>query len=304
MNFRSNGKLLITGEYLVLKGADSLAVPLNFQQTIQIEKSDNPGLNWISKEKGNAWFQVTYDTSLFEITETNDEKTAKALAKILKAAIDLNSEFQNKLEKSVVTTNMDFERQWGFGSSSSLISNIAYWAGVDPFELHKKISSGSGYDVVTSRAEGPVVFNRDADKYTLAKAQFLPSFKNDIYFVFLGTKQDSTKSVLEFNQKKKSFRTEVEQISQITRHLKKSQSLEDFEYYIKEHEQIIASVLKQKPIKETILKNFQGEAKSLGAWGGDFAMLTWQYGREKLIKDLEKINLNTVFTFDELIKQW
>ncbi len=190
MSFKSNGKLLITGEYLVLKGANSLAVPLNYQQTLQINKSENPGLNWISNEKGNPWFQVTYNTLLFEISETNDKKTAKALVNILKAAIDLNPEFQYKLEKSAVTSNMDFERQWGFGSSSSLISNIAYWADIDPFTLHKKVSSGSGYDVITSRAEGPIIFNRDGENFTSKKAEFSPTFSNDIYFVFLGIKKE------------------------------------------------------------------------------------------------------------------
>lgn len=302
MKFQSNGKLLITGEYLILKGADSLAVPLNFHQSMQIENSEIPGLSWTSKENGNPWFHAIFNTSSSEITKSNDEKTARGLISILQAALHLNPNFKSKLKNSAVISDMDFERQWGFGSSSSLISNIAWWAEVDPFELHKKVSGGSGYDVVTSRAEGPVIFTRNGEKYTLSNAEFSPSFKNDIYFVFLGTKQDSAQSVLHFNQKKKAFRTEVEQVSQITRHLKKSLSLEDFEYYIKEHEQIIASVLKQRTIKESIFKNLQGEAKSLGAWGGDFAMLTWQYGKDRLLKELKKINLNTVFTFDELIK--
>lgn len=304
MTYQSRGKLLITGEYLVLKGAKSLAVPLNFQQTLKTEKSENPGFNWVSNQKGETWFQATFNKPLFEFIETNDRKTAKVLIQILKAASKFNPEFQQKLEQTNIITNLDFNREWGFGSSSSLISNIAYWAEIDAFELHKSVSQGSGYDVVIARENGPMIFQRIDENYTLTKANFSPEFKNEIFFIYLGKKQDSAKSVMDFNVSKKKFRSEVEQVSQITYHLKKAQSLDDFEYFIKEHEQILSTVLKQKPIKETVFKNFQGEAKSLGAWGGDFAMITWQYGKKELKKYLENIKLNTVFEFDELIKQW
>jgi mevalonate kinase len=304
MTYQSSGKLLITGEYLVLKGAKALAVPLNLQQTLKIEKTDKPGFNWVSKEKGKTWFEATFYKPLFEVIETNDGKTAEVLIRILKAAMNLNPAFIKKLDDVRVLSNMEFNREWGFGSSSSLISNIAYWAEVDPFELHNKVSKGSGYDVVTARANGPVIFQKKENTYTLNEAKFSPGFKNEIFFVYLGNKQNSNKSVLDFNQKKKSYRSEIKQVSDITYRLKKAQSLEDFEYYVKEHEQIIATVLKQKPIKETIFKNLQGEAKSLGAWGGDFAMITWPYGKKELLKHLDQIKLDTVFEFDELIKQW
>lgn len=304
MRFQSSGKLLITGEYLVLKGAKALAVPLNFQQTLDITKSDNPGFHWESNEKGKPWFRATFNKPLFEFIETNDRDIVNPLIKILTSALELNPGFGIKLENTNVISNMDFNRRWGFGSSSSLISNIAYWAEVDVFELHKKVSQGSGYDVLISRENGPMVFQLVEENYTLTKANFAPEFKNEVFFVYLGKKQDSAKSVLDFKQSKKNLRSEVEQISEITYHLKKAHSLDDFEYFVREHEQILASVLKQRPIKETIFKSIQGEAKSLGAWGGDFAMVTWQYGKSDLKKQLEKINLDTVFEFDELIKTW
>jgi len=38
----------------------------------------------------------------------------------------------------------------GLGSSSTLIVNISKWANVDPFQVHKLISKGSGYDIAAS----------------------------------------------------------------------------------------------------------------------------------------------------------
>ena len=39
--FYSNGKLLITGEYLVLDGARSLAIPTKFGQFLIVEEIEN-----------------------------------------------------------------------------------------------------------------------------------------------------------------------------------------------------------------------------------------------------------------------
>jgi mevalonate kinase len=40
--FYSNGKLLLTGEYLVLEGATALAVPTKFGQDLSVEKIKEP----------------------------------------------------------------------------------------------------------------------------------------------------------------------------------------------------------------------------------------------------------------------
>jgi mevalonate kinase len=304
MNFQSSGKLLITGEYLVLKGATSLAVPLVFNQSLDTNNTGTPFLHWKSNENGNTWFETKIDTSLFEIIETTDSETAIFLLELLIAATLINPDFINRIAGASVISEMDFKREWGFGSSSSLISNIAYWAEVDPFELHKLVSVGSGYDVVTSRSDGPLFFTKKGDSNKTSKVEFNPPFKNDIYFVFLGKKQDSAKSVALFNRRKKSYRSEIRLISEITKHIAHSQHLLDFEFYLKEHEQILSSVLKKKTIKETIFSDLQGEAKSLGAWGGDFAMVTWQYGKEELLKYLAQKNLHVAFSFNELIKTW
>ena len=56
--YYSNGKLLLTGEYLVLDGALSLAVPTQFGQSLTVETIDERKLIWKSlDEKGNIWFE-------------------------------------------------------------------------------------------------------------------------------------------------------------------------------------------------------------------------------------------------------
>ena len=48
LSFRSNGKLLLSGEYLVLFGAEALAIPLRYGQTLDITVNDYPILAFVT----------------------------------------------------------------------------------------------------------------------------------------------------------------------------------------------------------------------------------------------------------------
>ena len=62
-SFKANGKLLITGEYLILKGANGLAIPTNYGQSLTFEKNEkDPLLYWESLDENNlVWFSATFD---------------------------------------------------------------------------------------------------------------------------------------------------------------------------------------------------------------------------------------------------
>jgi mevalonate kinase len=56
--FYSNGKLLITGEYLVLDGAKAFA--FKFGQSLIIEEGSNKEIQWVSYDHdGSVWFENT-----------------------------------------------------------------------------------------------------------------------------------------------------------------------------------------------------------------------------------------------------
>ena len=46
----------------------------------------------------------------------------------------------------------------------------------------------------------------------------------------------------------------------------------DFNNLIALHEDLVGSVLNQIPIKRLLFSDFEGQIKSLGAWGGDFIL--------------------------------
>lgn len=303
MNFYSRGKLLISGEYLVLQGATALTVPLNKGQNLVVSKGDDKSLiSWESREYGTPWFSLKIKLPFFDIIESTDQKIARNLIRHLKAAVKLGPGFMEKLEGSNILTDLEFNRNWGFGSSSSLISNIACWAEIDPFLFHQKVSDGSGYDVVVARKDEPMFFTLKKTGFEEETVKLNKSITDFIYFVYLGKKKDSAKSVAKFLASKKSFRLEKRMVSELSRHMAGANRLEDFEYYIKEHEQILSSVLKQPGLKEHIFSDLKGEAKSLGAWGGDFAMITFNGDKKEIESYLINKKLDVWFTYNELVK--
>lgn len=303
IQFYSHGKLLIAGEYLVLRGATALTVPVNFGQSLKIEKAENSkNLFWESFENNKLWFSTELNSETLEIVQCTDQKIAERLQEILKSTIELNPGFIEDFTGKKVTSEANFILNWGLGSSSSLISNIAWWADIDPFELHKKTSTGSGFDIAAARASGPLFFKLTNSGNEIEEASFSPVFKEKIFFIYLGKKQDSSVSVELFKRKKKKLNTEIQLVSDLSKHIATTDRIDDFEYYIKEHELILSSILKTKTIKEERFSDLKGEIKSLGAWGGDFAMMTWHDTMMELKKYLQNKNIGTVFTFDEMIK--
>ena len=53
MNLYSYGKLLITGEYLVLDGAKAFALPLSCGQSLNYKEIDNNLIKWTSYDMKN-----------------------------------------------------------------------------------------------------------------------------------------------------------------------------------------------------------------------------------------------------------
>lgn len=174
--FYSNGKLLITGEYLVLDGAKSFALPTKFGQDLIITPIKEPSLIWESfDEQQNEWFEAEFRLSdLRIVTETFDsidedskETIAVTLQKILLEAKRLNPSFLSLDNGFYIKTNLTFPRNWGLGTSSTLINNVANWAKVDAFELLNTSFGGSGYDIACAQYNMPIVFQNQINYYSL-----------------------------------------------------------------------------------------------------------------------------------------
>ncbi len=302
-SYRSHAKLMITGEYLVLRGAKALALPLRFGQSLTIsEHPGSPALLWKTYVKDQHWFDAVFSLNEFVIGNTNDFPTAQNLREILLAAKDINPFFLKKKIQYEAISKLDFDIKWGIGSSSSLIVNIANWAEIDPFELFNKVSSGSGYDVAAAMSDKPVLCSFSGNKSEIKEVDFYPAFHDHLYFAYLGKKRNSAQAVNSFNEHiDKDFTSEIRDVDAITNAMISVVELREFRKLIREHERIISGVLGIPPLGNRIFSDFSGDVKSLGAWGGDFVLLATDMSRDYVVSWLRKKDMNVWFGYDDIV---
>jgi mevalonate kinase len=300
--YYSKGKFLLSGEYAVLHGAKALAVPLKFGQ--KMITSGIPGKNiliWETTVLNKPWFTAVFEKTTFQILSSSDINIALFLKKILEACGELNPDLKSADAGFLIRNEIDFDINWGLGSSSSLLSNLAYWLDVDPFRLYKKIFRGSGFDVYCARAEGPIVYRIRNEKPEVVPARFNPHFTDHIFFAYLGKKQDSQVSVNNFLSGKNPGQKVLQQISELTDRMVAAASLPEFLVLMKSHEQIMSELLGIPMIKPAKFDDFDGEIKSLGAWGGDFVMAATAMTKEDTKDYFRKRNMPVVFQWKEIV---
>jgi len=299
----SNGNLIITGEYFVLTGAKALAVPLKFgqQMVVSCSKDDKPSIHWKATENGKPWFSVNFKSESLNIIDSNNTEIALGLQKLLSVALRFKPLLFSEDSSYHFLSNIQFSTNWGWGSSATLISNIANWAGIDPFELNKQVSLGSGYDIAASNSATPIVYQLTKDGREITPVAFNPVFRKNIYFVYLGKKQKTSTSI-EKNIETVRRENMVLLITALTEKITTEDNLDEFIRCIVEHEIIISRTLKIPRVKSEYFNDFDGEIKSLGAWGGDFAMVVSQLPEMHIRNYFRKKGLEIFFGFDEIIK--
>lgn len=297
MRYFAHGKLLLTAEYAVLGGATALAVPTKLGQWLEVKVIDTPEIRWKSiDEKGAVWYENQFDKTTFLPHQQNTIGNRLQQLFLEIAAQNLNA-FTNSTGFSFVST-LDFNSAWGLGSSSTLISLLAQWGKVNPFQLQQQVFGGSGYDVACATAKGAIHYTRTNPlQPTITPIDFSPNYKDHLFFVHLNQKQDSQKAVAEFDRKRLTPSKLVE-ISSLTAAFSTAESVEDFQELMRTHEELVGGLLEATPVQKRLFSDYKGTIKSLGAWGGDFVLAcgdatTPTYFAEKGYK--------TCLTYDDLI---
>jgi len=302
----SNGNLLISGEYFVLIGAKALAIPLKYGQQMSVEPvdDDKKTIHWVTYELDNRWFEAKFNSDNLEILYSNDLEKAFWLQNLLQRIKKNNPETINNNKSFRVTCEIQFNTQWGWGSSSSLICNLASWAGTDPFTLHKTVAKGSGYDIAASLSNSPIFFQIIEEQPEIVQARFNPAFRDSIHFVHLGMKQNTEKSIISNYKSILRSKQEITAISELTEKIAKEENLHEFMRHIAEHEKIVSKALNMTRIKDSFFSDFNGEIKSLGSWGGDFVLAASHLEEEKVRQYFYDKGLKTIFRFDEITRNY
>ncbi len=275
--FYSHGKLLLTSEYAVLDGALALAIPTKSGQSLKVTAEKTNTLQWKSFDRtNNIWFEAVFKVSddNLSLTKTSDSAIAERLKNIFEAA--------NKLSKSKldlggckVETHLEFDRQWGLGTSSTLINNIANWLHIDAYALLINTFGGSGYDIACAQNDTPILYQLTHDGPEVQTADLNWPFTEQLYFVYLNQKQNSRTGIANYKARQQSNSNTTDELSSITRAILESNSLTEFERLIKNHNQIISQLIGQEPVSG-LFRDFNGSLKNLGAWGGDFILVSSQ----------------------------
>ena len=159
MEIRANGKLLLTSEYLVTRGAKALAMPLKYGQSLFVSPNENPRtLIWDSYEIDDIWFRAEIDVFDFEVKKTSDQVLSDRLIEILEVIKKLKGPEFHILANKHLITRSNFNFFLGLGSSSTLLSLLAQYFNIDIFDLSDNTFGGSGYDVACATAKGPILY--------------------------------------------------------------------------------------------------------------------------------------------------
>lgn len=298
-NLFSPGKLLLTSEYVVLDGALALAVPTKWGQEFFFEETEdgNSRVYWEAYHQNTLWLKAEINYKTWEIAVTNLPQAAEFVLKVLQNVQKL-SDIKFRSDSSYhLKTNLQFPADYGLGSSSTLMNNLADWAGINAFELNELSLGGSGYDIAVAKAKSAILYQK-TDRDRLIKAvDFNPVFKNELIFIHLNQKQDSREGIEMYRAKPKSPEL-IEAFSWLTEEVMTCENLEYFSQLMEIHERKLSAFLGIQTIKEKYFENGPAFVKSLGAWGGDFVMSAKFPGFKDYFSGK---GFEDVFSWDEII---
>ncbi|AFR35387.1 GYDIA family GHMP kinase [Riemerella anatipestifer] len=297
-HYFSPGKLLITSEYVVLDGAKALALPTKMGQDLWVEEKEynNAKIFWETYHQNELWLSIEIDYRKWEIISTNLKPNAEFILKVLRYLQSISLEKFKKGVSYHIKTNLQFPANYGLGSSSTLMANLAKWAKADAFLLNEKTLGGSGYDVAVALEEKSILYQLKPFR-EVVPVHFSPKFKDDLLFVHLNQKQDSREGIALYKTREKSKKN-IDFFLELTDAVLEADSLAEFSKLMKVHEQKLSEFLGIPTVRELYFSDYPGFIKSLGAWGGDFIMAenfsrAETYFREKGFSD--------IFNFSDII---
>ena len=181
---------------------------------------------------------------------------------------------------------------------------------MNPFDLLKETFGGSGYDIVCAGANSPIIYALKNGHPAFEEVPFEPIFEDSLYFVYLGKKQNSREGIARYREKSKNILhlqgsplgQYIDQISALTLAFYCEEDLKNFEKLIVEHENIVSSFIDLPRVQSLYFKDFWGQTKSLGAWGGDFILATSDRGFEATQQYFKEKGFPTVLKYSEMIK--
>jgi mevalonate kinase len=300
---RAAGKLLFTGEYFIIDGAIGFATPVKLGQKLEASEGTIADcLHWQSiTDQGEMWFEAVFSLPDLEIIKSNDAPTALTLKQILYSCKSQNKNFLAQKQPVLVATRNEFPKEWGLGTSSTLIAMLAKWANINAYQVLNETMGGSGYDLACAYVEKAILYQRNELQPIIQELDYQPKFTKNLYFIFLGKKQNSREGILRYKELAKKNSKLQAKLSALTQQFIKAKTLASLEKIIVKHENLIANALNLPRAKDLYFSDFWGEVKSLGAWGGDFVLITNEKSEQELLDYCNKKGFDVVISWKKMI---
>lgn len=295
VNYYASGKLLLFGEYLVLRGSKSLSIPLEAGQSLKIVPNNTNRITWDCFEGDHQWLHIVLNDE-FEIVQTWDKEKAQIVVSLLKY---LSTEIPHlKIVGNQFRFDINFHRHYGFGTSSTFISLLSQWSGIDPYILLERSFGGSGFDIATATAQTPIIYRMPG--HEISPVHISENIQQHLLFIYTGKKQFSDKEVEVF----KNIQTapsDIQKMDKIIGSVVSCNDISEFESLMHQSEDLLSGILKYPSIKSSYFEDYSFAIKSLGAWGGDFIMATFR--NENTARDyFKEKNYQPIFNYKQLIK--
>lgn len=302
--YYSAGKFLLSGEYLVLDGAKSIGLPCKLGQAMEVNTIPGKGLlYWESFTKdADLWQSCIMDIKSLNISKTTDASFAERLQQVINACLELGGLKLASNKDYYFKTSLEFDPAWGLGSSSTFIANIAKFFSVDPYKLLAKTFGGSGYDIAAANKSNAFYYQLKEGQAQTETIDFYPSFRSNLFFVYLNQKQNSRSGIKSYKSVSKSKAEYIKQVSEISEAMACADSIEDFGALMERHETLIADLMDMPKVKDSLFDDFNGAVKSLGAWGGDFVLVCSSKGAEYINTYFEDKGYEVILPYDQIIK--
>jgi len=136
---------------------------------------------------------------------------------------------------------------------------------------------------------------------SVKEVSFDPVFKENIFFIYLGKKQNSRNGIQKYRSKKNDITNNIRnEFTNINRSILKTKDIKEFEKNLTKHEQLISNLVGLNTVKDELFNDYsKGAIKSLGAWGGDFVLAT---GTKEDMQYFLKKDYKIIFEYSQLIK--
>lgn len=298
ITYRANGKLLLTGEYLILHGAKAIALPLKMGQQLTVSAENNSDtLMWKAFFNRQIWFSCELNPVDFSVLLASDPEKAEILSKIFQTIRKLNPEFA-PTDGTLFETFLDADPEWGFGSSSTLISLLSQWTAVDPFALNGIIFKGSGFDIACAATDGPIFYTKSKP---VIPVELNYPFEDQLFLVYSGKKMKTFTEVKTFLDEVNVSEELISESSDLSDEIATCTDQNEFNRLISIHENMIGKLIGKTPIQRDYFVDFDGVIKSLGAWGGDFYLVSSFLPFQEVKNYFENKGMNVVFKWKDLI---